>query len=131
MECIVIPVSGWGEPQAPSVPEQEGLDPAAQQCLTCKAGELGACWSLKNMLELSQTFQYWVCLCRRRGLDDALFPSPCFTTDFWSVLVTAADSSKVSWFLSSPHLYLKKCKSALGAFGFPGSGKLSPVEDGF
>lgn len=82
MECIVIPISGWDETHAHSVPKQEGLGAGAQQCLTCKAGELGACWSLENMLELSQTFQHWVCLCRRSCLDDTLFSSPCFTTDF-------------------------------------------------
>lgn len=81
MECIVVPVSAWVETHAHSVPKQEGLDAGAQQCLTCKAGELGASWSLENVLDLSQTFQHLVCLCRR-GLDDALFSSPCFTADF-------------------------------------------------
>lgn len=82
MESTVILVSGWDETPPHSVPRQEGLDAGAQQCLPCKAGELGACWSLENMLELSQTSQHWVCLCRRKGLDDALFSSPCFTADF-------------------------------------------------
>lgn len=71
MEFIVIPISGGDETRAHSVPKQQGLD----------AGELGACWSLEN-LELSQTFQHWVCLCRRRGLDHALFSSPCSTAGF-------------------------------------------------
>lgn len=48
MECIVIPISGWDETRAHSVSEQEGLGAGAQQCLTRKAGELGACWSSEN-----------------------------------------------------------------------------------
>lgn len=42
MKYVVIPVSGWDETHAHSIPKQEGLDAAAQQSLTCKAGELVA-----------------------------------------------------------------------------------------
>lgn len=78
-----------------------------------------------------KTFSIGCVSAERSGLDDALISIPCFTENFWSALAITPGSSKTSWSLSRPHLYLKGCKPVPRAFSLPtATGKLGRVEDG-